>query len=1017
MNTAFFDYCIKSLKRRKKQVLKAVTAIFLSFTFVAGVLLFRDNMYEWQIQSAKHRFGDWFVMMNGNDSRENAQLKSHPYLNDSGKVSISNYQYNNNWNQTDIKIGYMDNDFVRLSNITPDKGEFPKNDDEIAVEWNTLLLLNQGTDVGQDITLNIIVNNPKASSGSDRITKTYKLSGILKSYTNVWVGGSNVPGIITTKNEAQNIKRSNSAVYIYSAGNYISGDYKDIYEGLNKKVSGSLIYNSSLYDYEPWSGGSIYEYMYVVLVILGVAGIAYQLSVYNKTRKYAYGIIKNMGATKLQMIAFICVENAVIVISSSVIGLILSIIAARLICFIVELRTGISFFTIDRGIYISLLIMLIMAVVVGSIVNICGQSSDRLHRYTSRYKLKRLYKKDRHTRHTYILDKNNYVKETYKRFMLGQGIVQSICIRLFSLAMMIIMIICIVNSVRTYADYKISSQKSDVIAFYKQDNNAEYIICNAENDVQLEYEAGKTLDLFKYIKDCYSNAINNVSWEMYSDAYKSRISDDDGISFSKRNLKYNIKNADALMYKDIDESTIEYVRGITGVDDISYGYFETARVWTWNTMDYNKMGIPYYVDIDDNKNINSKNINSKNINSKNINSKNSDSNNASYSSEQINPKYLFATEYVEADSRVYDVLADITGKDEIDIQAFKDGRQVVIFLDKNPEGVYDDTITKGTDIGLMCYKAYPENYGIDKDYASSYYMAIYSYMRDKGIVTDDFNKINSEYFHSLISDNKQDKLKQMTELFEKNNVKFLDDFYTYWADKGEEQFYQYVDSYLDINIADEKLRVYDYSSDYVPAAAAEVAKVIYVDDELKDKLKEYIPEFGQYTMLASDELGKKALDTQNNILKDYLMLDELPEEINLSMKYNQINITYGLDSIYNGTANAVASYLGQAGYAYNSYSHDKDLIKSNTIEAYILYGFTGITAFLVYMIVSLIILKNRFFQFSDRIKILRNTGASKDIIFDMYMKQSIREMLWCIMLMPLMIILDIICIKRYIRNL
>jgi ABC-type antimicrobial peptide transport system permease subunit len=1003
MNTAFFDYCIKSLKRRKKQVLKAVTAIFLSFTFVAGVLLFRDNMYEWQIQSAKHRFGDWFVMMNGNDSRENAQLKSHPYLNDSGKVSISNYQYNNNWNQTDIKIGYMDNDFVRLSNITPDKGEFPKNDDEIAVEWNTLLLLNQGTDIGQDITLNIIVNNPKASSGSDRITKTYKLSGILKSYTNIWVGGSNVPGIITTKNEAQNIKRSNSAVYIYSAGNYISGDYKDIYEGLNKKVSSSLIYNSSLYDYEPWSGGSIYEYMYVVLVILGVAGIAYQLSVYNKTRKYAYGIIKNMGATKLQMIAFICVENAVIVISSSVIGLILSIIAARLICFIVELRTGISFFTIDRGIYISLLIMLIMAVVVGSIVNICGQSSDRLHRYTSRYKLKRLYKKDRHTRHTYILNKNNYVKETYKRFMLGQGIVQSICIRLFSLAMMIIMIICIVNSVRTYADYKISSQKSDVIAFYKQDNNAEYIICNAENDVQLEYEAGKTLDLFKYIKDCYSNAINNVSWEMYSDAYKSRTSDEGEISFSKRNLKYNIKNADALMYKDIDESTIEYVRGITGVDDISYGYFETARVWTWNTMDYNKMGIPYYVDIDDNKNINSKNINS---------------NNASYSSEQINPKYLFATEYVEADSRVYDVLADITGKDEIDIQAFKDGRQVVIFLDKNPEGVYDDTITKGTDIGLMCYKAYPEYYGyIDKDYASSYYMAIYSYMHDKGIVTDDFNKINSEYFHSLIADNEQDKLKQLTELFEKNNVKFLDDFYTYWADKGEEQFYQYVDSYLDINIADEKLKVYDYSSDYVPAAAAEVAKVIYVDDEVKDKLKEYIPEFGQYTMLASDELGKKALDTQNNILKDYLMLDELPEEINLSMKYNQINITYGLDSIYNGTANVVASYLGQAGYAYNSYSHDKDLIKSNTIEAYILYGFTGITAFLVYMIVSLIILKNRLFQFSDRIKILRNTGANKDIIFDMYMKQSIREMLWCIMLMPLMIILNIICIKRYIRNL
>ena len=62
MNTAFFDYCVKSLKRRKKQVLKAATAIFLSFTFVAGVLLFKSNIYEWQMQSAKHRYGDWFVI-------------------------------------------------------------------------------------------------------------------------------------------------------------------------------------------------------------------------------------------------------------------------------------------------------------------------------------------------------------------------------------------------------------------------------------------------------------------------------------------------------------------------------------------------------------------------------------------------------------------------------------------------------------------------------------------------------------------------------------------------------------------------------------------------------------------------------------------------------------------------------------------------------------------------------------------------------------------------------------------
>ncbi len=63
-----------------------------------------------------------------------------------------------------------------------------------------------GTDIGQDITLNIIVNNPKASSGWDRITKTYKLSEYLKA-TLMYGLEEAMFRIITTKNEAQNIKK------------------------------------------------------------------------------------------------------------------------------------------------------------------------------------------------------------------------------------------------------------------------------------------------------------------------------------------------------------------------------------------------------------------------------------------------------------------------------------------------------------------------------------------------------------------------------------------------------------------------------------------------------------------------------------------------------------------------------------------------------------------------------------------------------------------------------------------
>lgn len=60
----------------------------------------------------------------------------------------------------------------------------PAKDNEIAVEWSTLIKLEQGSDIGQDIVIDTYLNGT-----SDKLTKTYKLVGILNSYTDVWQGG------------------------------------------------------------------------------------------------------------------------------------------------------------------------------------------------------------------------------------------------------------------------------------------------------------------------------------------------------------------------------------------------------------------------------------------------------------------------------------------------------------------------------------------------------------------------------------------------------------------------------------------------------------------------------------------------------------------------------------------------------------------------------------------------------------------------------------------------------------
>lgn len=52
----------------------------------------------------------------------------------------------------------------------------------------------------------------------------------------------------------------------------------------------------------------------------------------------------------------------------------------------------------------------------------------------------------------------------------------------------------------------------------------------------------------------------------------------------------------------------------------------------------------------------------------------------------------------------------------------------------------------------------------------------------------------------------------------------------------------------------------------------------------------------------------------------------------------------------------------------------------------------------------------------SRIMILRSTGADKDVIFKVYMTMCIRESLWCIILAPVVLILEAVCLKLGLKR-
>ena len=283
MNSKIIALTFRGLRRRFKNILRSMVLVVLAFTFVTGVLLLQENMSNWQKADNKKHFGDWFVMYRSKQPEENESIKNHPYT---GNVYTAKTvtSVKDRTNLSDIMIGTMSDGFISMGSIALEKGKMPDNDNEAAIDRNSLIRLGQGTDIGDNITLN---------------DKEYTLCGIMNSYTHVWNDGKKLPGIIVTENEADNIATDETYIYAYSLQSFLDEqDYSSIAENLRKEsgLKFNFTYNSNVYDYKPWGYAKVNNYIYVFIMLVGITIISYQITMYNKTRKNVRFIQKCLGA-------------------------------------------------------------------------------------------------------------------------------------------------------------------------------------------------------------------------------------------------------------------------------------------------------------------------------------------------------------------------------------------------------------------------------------------------------------------------------------------------------------------------------------------------------------------------------------------------------------------------------------------------------------------------------------------------------------------------------------------------
>ena len=962
-----------SVRRRYRQIIRAALTTLVAVFFVTAVFIFEENVYQWQMESNKDRFGDWFIMEVGSKNPD-SNLTSHIYIEEPVKVIRSVNVLDSEWEKTGFYVGSMPQEFIEKSHIKLDAGRQPENTDEIAMDWNTLLKLGYTGEIGEDINLHYSENN-NILSEDKRKTKTYKLVGIYRNYTNIWNNGYEIPSAIVSEAELATFNYDTRCVYIYPIRDSIrTQDYKAIYDSINEKTSRKYIYNSGVYDYKPWGSDNIYLYMYIIVMTIGITALSYQLIEYRNTRRQSYSRYSSLGADSSQLGTMYIIENALIIIPAAVAGVVVALAAGRITGSVLEGKAGFSFYKINNSIIIKAVISVVIAVIVEELVGLISNVKDKVRQ-----------KKLRNRSDKYImpvevhngaannskmkkssLKPSNLCRKITARFMKKDGAGIIIGVRLFALCICVVLIFSGMKITTAIKEYKSNDAIPDIYGYL--------------DPVNTNY---KTVLTYVTLMENYTNYPNSKSPDVYSrmdrlnDALKSNdrynIAYDEILNLYTHSnidklytpIAYNLPDclvmsnftvSHSLFMKDgntnlmsgIDKDIIEELKNIPGIVSMEYSIFESERNWYWDNQDYHKMGADKY-------------------------KKESKSNRPSNAKDpEYGDRYMFATEYITPTRQIYDIASKYIDKSYINYDDFKDGKQIIVFMQDNCDGEYDDTLNAGATV-------YYNYYNIP------------------------FGDCRSNIF----------------DIEESPVYSYDTPFYQKYNNSGKIDLYitpTYAGSSSLTHTLKGTQRDLEIETLFGACVAPKAAAVIKVTDEVKADFNGIIPDYGYYTALASKELANQAIENQKDLMRR-ITGEELTDGIDFDLQYNQLMINFDLSSTFSATNNKVALYLKSNNITFKSNVDSKNVYRTQLVNNILQYGITILAVIVIQLLIMAIVIRNRVESRSDRFVLFRRMGMTRGKLLGICMREAVRESLWCVFTMPLMLVVELVMCWNSIRRL
>ncbi len=324
MFKTLLELAFEGICRKKSQTLLIAVVLIISLAFAVMTISYSESIVATNSNYRFSTYGSWYGAFANADSSDLEYLESTDWLESYGLTTCYG-------TVGSTGIGTIDDNFVSYG-VSMNSGNLPENSGEIAMEADVLSSLGYGYNLGQDITLTIILH---AGDEQVFVSRTYTLCGVISEYADTWSTASTLNGAVIAEEDAEDIYATAlklASAYGYELDEPVTSCYFSVKTDLTSTVQsdmnsylftvskGTLTINSAYIDN---ASDAAVNTVYVVLIfavsLLAVV-IVYILQMQSEIRKIVR--LRSLGSTKGQALWLVVLETLIVSVPSILIGMI-----------------------------------------------------------------------------------------------------------------------------------------------------------------------------------------------------------------------------------------------------------------------------------------------------------------------------------------------------------------------------------------------------------------------------------------------------------------------------------------------------------------------------------------------------------------------------------------------------------------------------------------------------------------------------------------------------------------------